>query len=72
MPDFMMVEEFTGHWFYHIAYKDSFTRPLCGKNMVTMQTSIPMNIWGFVGHLKERYCDACKKIYDEEMVKIDD
>lgn len=72
MNDFMMVEEVYGNWFYHIAYKDFFTHPICGMDIITMQTSIPMSTWGFVGHIRERYCDACKKKYDEEMARTDD
>jgi len=72
MNNFMMVEEAMGYWYYHIAYKDLFTHPICGEDVTTMQTSIPMSTWGFVDHLKERYCDACKKKYDEEMARTDD
>jgi len=64
--EFMVTEAAPGYWSYHISYVDTFTKPLCGKDIVTMVTAIPMNTWGFVGHLRERYCDECKKIYEEK------
>ena len=27
-----------------------------------MQCSLPLSLWGFVGHLGERYCSECLKI----------
>jgi hypothetical protein len=59
---FMIVEEVTGYYHYHIALKDTFTKSLCNKNITMMYTAIPLSTWGYVGHLNERYCDKCKEI----------
>ena len=64
--DFMITEEAPGYFNYHISYKISFIEPICGKPVITMHTEIPMNTWGFVGHLNERYCEQCKELYDEK------
>lgn len=65
MRDFMITEEAPGFWHYHISYKETFTKPLCGKDMTTMWTNLLMNTWGFEGHLREKYCPDCKEIYDK-------
>lgn len=61
--EYLITEEWMGYYHYHISLKDSFTKPICGKDITTMQTAIPFDTWGFVGDLKERYCDKCYKIY---------
>ena len=63
---FMITEEWTGYFHYHISNCDTFTKPICGKDITTMQTSIPLDTWGVITHLKEKYCDKCKEIYNEE------
>jgi len=66
---YMITEELTGHFFYHISEKDSYTKSICGSETITMQTSIPLDAWGFVGHCRERYCVPCYKIYTKEKEK---
>jgi hypothetical protein len=64
--EFMMTEEVSGHWYYHISYTEIFTQPICGEKVLTMWTSIPIETcWGLVTHIGERYCKKCKEIYDE-------
>jgi hypothetical protein len=62
---FMITEGVHGYFHYHISYVDTFSKSLCGKNETTMWTDIPMDTWGFRGHLKERYCKECKEIYEK-------
>jgi hypothetical protein len=64
--DYMITEEAPGYWHYHISYTDSFIQPLCGKKITTMWTHIPLDTWGLVTHLRERYCEKCKEIYDKQ------
>jgi hypothetical protein len=65
MRDVMITEEAPGYYHYHISYVEDYIRPVCGKDMITMWTHIPMNTWGCKGHLKEKYCKECKEIYDK-------
>ena len=66
MSDFMITEEWTGYFYYHISKKSSYIRAICGKEVTTMQTAIPLDSWGHVSeHIGERYCPKCKEIYDE-------
>ncbi len=64
-PKIVITEGIGGTWFYHLSYEGKTTRSLCGEQV--MQTSCPLDSWGYVGHLNERYCDKCKKIYDGMM-----
>ena len=65
--DFMIVEGVEGYYYYHIAIKDMYTRPLCDDKKMTMYTAIPLGTWGMVTHIGERYCEKCKKIYEENI-----
>lgn len=67
MSDLMITEGAPGYWHYHISYVETFIKPLCGKDLTTMWTNLPMNTWGMKTHLKERYCTECKEIYDKIM-----
>jgi len=54
-----VCEGIGGVWFYHLA--DSLvynTKAICGAD--AMSTAVPVEAWGFVGHLRERYCTKCE------------
>lgn len=59
-PSLVIVEGISGTWFYHWAPKDRYVKALCGAQ--TMTTNCPPESWGFVGHLKERYCKECERL----------
>jgi hypothetical protein len=64
-PKYEIVESIFGNFLYHIALDGE---PLCGKARIeTMPTSIPLSAWGVRGHLKERYCKECERIYRSRM-----
>lgn len=65
--NFMITEEWTGYFYYHISYRNTYTIPICGKDITTMYTAIPLDAWGVVTHIKERYCPKCKELYDKAM-----
>jgi len=57
-----IVEGAAGIWHYHLSETGQNGQPtLCGNTRV-MHTSLPLNKWGTVGHLKETYCKACENI----------
>ncbi len=60
----LIVEEVHGNFHYHIAKCETFTKSLCGKNITMMQTAIPYNSWGIKSHLKEQWCEDCKRLFD--------
>jgi len=60
MDDLIVTEGVMGYWFYHISHKDTFTKALCGVNV--MMSSLPLSEWGETGHLNERYCQKCEKL----------
>lgn len=68
---FIMVEEAPGHFYYHIGVEHNYTKSLCEKTITMMPTEIPLDIYGMVTHLRERYCDKCKKIYDSIIERKD-
>ena len=61
-PKIVVTEVIEGTWYYHLSYDNKTTRSLCGERV--MQTNFSLDSWGHVGHLHERYCEKCKKIYD--------
>ena len=54
----IVTEGVEGYWHYHLSKPETFTRSLCGKQV--MKTELPLSSWGIVGHLKERYCKDCE------------
>jgi len=50
-----ITEGIEGYYHYHFSEKGKHSIALCGAK--TMSTSMSLNQWGFVGHLKERYCE---------------
>jgi len=58
----VITEGIGGTWHYHLSYDGKTTRALCGEHV--MQTNCSLDDWGYVGHLNEKYCEKCKKIYD--------
>jgi len=68
--DFMIVEGVEGYFYYHISPKDRYTHPLCDNKKLTMYTAIPLEAWGTVTHIRERYCDKCQQLY-EEIIKME-
>lgn len=57
----VVTEGVSGTWFYHLGMSEDITHSLCGEQV--MPTSLPINSWGVVTHLRERYCDKCFKMY---------
>ena len=53
-----ITEGVAGTWFYHLGRGDMVA--LCGAK--TMQSNAPLSSWGFVGHLRERYCAECARL----------
>jgi hypothetical protein len=52
----VVAEGLGATWFYHLRdahASDAF----CGAG--TFAKDLPVRLWGFVGHLGERYCRAC-------------
>ena len=61
---FQVVEGIAGMWHYHLApIGGPMTKSLCGKD--TMLTHVPIDTWGFRGHLRETYCRKCEELADE-------
>ena len=59
---YIIRESIYGNFYYHIS---SDFNSLCSKKN-TMVTSIPIEAWGTVSHLNERYCKECEEIYKKE------
>lgn len=59
-----VVESVHGTFYYHLATEPEPSRPLapiCGKTTpLMMRTKIPLESWGLVTHLNERYCEGCE------------
>ena len=55
----VVTEGVESTWYYHLSeVKDGReTVAICGARV--MHTEVPITAWGFVGHLKERWCKAC-------------
>ena len=51
-----VVEGIGGRWSYHLR-KEGDLSSLCGMSVMT--TRVPLNAWGVVTHLNERYCAQC-------------
>jgi hypothetical protein len=60
--DLNVVETIHGTWFYHI--RDGDRGPaICGYKDV-MPTHVPLDAaWGYRGHLNERYCEECERLW---------
>lgn len=64
----IITEEVFGYYHYHISDSKHFTKPICGKDIITMPTSIPFNSWESKSdhfYIKEKYCKKCKEMYDK-------
>ena len=62
MADLRIVESRTGNWHYHLSDHLDGLVALCGTK--TMHSYAPLDSWGFVGHLGERYCAECRRLAD--------
>ena len=61
-----IVETVYGYYHYHLSESGKTHQPtLCGREDV-MTTEIPLSIWGYVGHLNEKWCEKCWKIWREK------
>ena len=61
-PDMLIVTEgVEGTWHYHLSRDrdGKETSALCGARV--MHTSVPIEAWGRVGHLHERWCNTSKE-----------
>jgi len=56
----VMTEGIEGHWHYHLSVPSDTTKGLCGKQ--TMPCGSLIDTWGYVGHLREKYCEECKRL----------
>jgi len=54
-----VVEGIAGTWYYHLRIAGQHDA-LCGDGNV-MPTELPLESWGVVTHLKERYCTTCEE-----------
>jgi hypothetical protein len=61
MKNLKITEGIHGTWYYHLSRSDQ-TRSLCGKPV--MPTRLPLDSWGTVTHIKERYCSQCQQKAD--------
>jgi hypothetical protein len=59
-PNIVVTEGIGGTWHYHLSYDNKTSRSLCGEQV--MPTNCSLNDWGYIGHLKEKYCEKCKDI----------
>ena len=61
-----IVESIYGTYFYHLSDSGKTGRSaLCG-NINVMSTEVPMSSWNTKpGHLHEKYCEKCDKIFKE-------
>ncbi len=57
LADVVVTEGIHGTWYYHLSNKASTHKAACGSQ--TMICSVPIAMWGHVGHLGERYCSRC-------------
>lgn len=58
MSEFPVVAEgTTAVWFYHLRGEQD-TDGFCGRP--TFDKNLPLRLWGYVGHLNERYCKPCQ------------
>lgn len=55
----VITESVTGYYFYHWSTAGQETRALCGAQ--TMPTMMGPKLWGYRGHLGEKYCKKCAK-----------
>jgi hypothetical protein len=58
--EFRIVENNVGNYVYHLSANNH--NAICGEERI-MLTNMTMGHWGYVGHLNERYCQKCDKIY---------
>lgn len=60
-PVWKVAEGIAGTWHYHVrdvSLPNPLSQPApCGARV--MQTEVHLSSWGFVGHLKERWCAVC-------------
>lgn len=56
-----VVESIHGTFSYHLAFGSNLYAPLCGTKTPMMQTSVPLDAWGTVTHLREKYCADCQR-----------
>ena len=61
MLDPTLRESLHSYWLYHYSKNG---KALCGAN--TMPTSAPIALWGYRGHLHERYCSMCEALAAKE------
>jgi hypothetical protein len=60
LDDIVVTESVYGTFHYHLSKANKRSKGLCGED--TMITGIPLNAWGFKGHLNERYCAECERL----------
>lgn len=63
-----ITEGIGGAWYYHLSRVNSQTRSFCGKQ--TMFSPAPLDTWGQVGHLKERYCSTCERLANDAVASV--
>jgi len=52
-------------WHYHLSEDGVNSVALCGAH--TMDTSLRLDMWGYKGQLKEKYCSKCEEIAKTKM-----
>jgi len=68
MKNYIVTEGVESTWHYHLSEEDDAIHSLCGKK--TMRTSLGIEKWGTVTHLKEKYCPTCLRISQGKEEKV--
>lgn len=53
----VVAEGLGATWFYHLRDQDA-EKAFCGDG--TFAKNLPLSLWGYKGHLNERYCPRCQ------------
>ena len=64
MKKYIITEGVESTFHYHLSDEKTPTRSLCGKWV--MHTDLPMDTWGMVTHLHERYCSECYGLHKKD------
>lgn len=63
-PSMRIGEGVHGTFSYHL-HVEGTHQALCGTQI--MRTSVPLESWGVVTHLSERYCEKCAAAHHEHL-----
>jgi hypothetical protein len=46
------------------------TKALCGNENLGWDTKIPQEAWGMTGHLNEKWCSECARLYHASVMQL--